>query len=267
MSEVTDMSLIAAHAPVRPASATMHHHDLQAAAIVKSFNTWRFKREQPSDNALLCANVAKAVALHEPVRFVLYWGKGPRAQIAAPDHNCLGYLAAFSAAIAREYVNGARMVLIFTDTHARLNGHSDDHQHRYFSAVAEAATRHGFSHTYLSLVLRESGVSSVVDDNVEIPLEFREQLLRSADRWYRGCDSSSAGALAYYRQNMSERRAVESVYPHAIFVTFNGSDARMLFPPSLPVFYMYAQRKGCAVKPWFVDADETMTGVEPRQIA
>ena len=41
----------------------------------------------------------------------------------------------------------------------------------------------------------------------------------------------------------------------------------MLFPPSLPVFYMYAQRKGCAVKPWFVDTDETMTGVEPRQIA
>jgi hypothetical protein len=55
--------------------------------------------------------------------------------------------------------------------------------------------------------------------------------------------------------NMTEKRAVEHAFPRSIFVTFNGSEFRRLFPERLPIFYMYSLRRGISVKPWFVAAD------------
>jgi L-tyrosine isonitrile synthase len=74
-------------------------------------------------------------------------------------------------------------------------------------------------------------------------------------KWYRGEGTVEQGALKYYRMNMVERRAVELAFPRSIFVTFNGSKMRGLFPKSLPIFYMYSLRRGFSVKPWFLPAD------------
>jgi hypothetical protein len=52
---------------------------------------------------------------------------------------------------------------------------------------------------------------------------------------------------------------VEISYPRSVFITFNGSEVRDLFPDSLPVFYMYSLKRGFSVKPWFIDADGTAT--------
>jgi hypothetical protein len=51
---------------------------------------------------------------------------------------------------------------------------------------------------------------------------------------------------------MIERRAVELAFPSSIFVTFNGSELRSLFPDNLPIFYMYSVRRGISSKPWFL---------------
>jgi L-tyrosine isonitrile synthase len=59
----------------------------------------------------------------------------------------------------------------------------------------------------------------------------------------------------YYQINMVEKRAVEMAFPHSIFITFNGSRLRVLFPKRLPIFYMYSLRRGFSVKPWFVVSD------------
>jgi hypothetical protein len=53
---------------------------------------------------------------------------------------------------------------------------------------------------------------------------------------------------------MIEKRAVEFAFPRAIFVTFNGSEYRCLFPEHMPIFYMYSLRRGMGVKPWFLPA-------------
>jgi len=60
-----------------------------------------------------------------------------------------------------------------------------------------------------------------------------------------------AGRAEFYQMNMIERRAVELAFPRSIFVTFNGSEFRGLFPQRLPIFYMYSLRRGIRVKPWF----------------
>src|SRR6266542_6152940 len=91
--------------------------------VLRAFNTWAFKREQPADPHLLLQIVSDSIALGTPISFVLYWGKGPRCRIAQPDIDCLDYLAGLARRVKQAYQPGASITLIFTDTHAELNGH------------------------------------------------------------------------------------------------------------------------------------------------
>src|SRR2546421_11921364 len=90
--------------------------------IMQSFNSWGFKREQPADSHLMLQFVARAVRLGEPVPFVLYWGKGPRANLAAADLESLEFLNKLAERVATAHGRGAAITLILTDTHSRPNG-------------------------------------------------------------------------------------------------------------------------------------------------
>lgn len=224
-----------------------------SSLVLASFNTWAIKREKPSDAAMLEAFIDAAVQEQRPVPFVLYWGKGPRSRAASPDAVCLDFIGGLGERIGQVYAPGAEVMLICTDTHARLNGHGEDVINAYFADIAALGAARGFRACRLSdLVARAEPFGEPVAACNEAHLQL---LLRSASRWFRGGGSSREGAEAYLQQNMVERRAVEIAFPKAIFATFNGSEFDFLFPERLPRFYMYALRKGCAIKPWFMDAD------------
>ena len=102
--------------------------------ILRAFNTWAFKREQPSDPQLMLQVIAEAVARKQPVPFVFYWGKGPRCKIDDPDRQMPGLSGGLrSAGLRRLRSPGASMQLIFTDTHARLNGYSRTRHPHYIA--------------------------------------------------------------------------------------------------------------------------------------
>ncbi len=219
--------------------------------ILASFNTWSFKREQPDDLPLLQRTIADAVAIAAPLSFVLYWGKGPRCRIGQPDIACLDYLASLTRRVGEAYAHGATVTLIFTDTHAELNGHSPESMRRYFDEVEEAARRRGFDGCRLGALTRAAGPMAC-PSIADAPPDLLAQLLPSARKWYRGDARHEEAALTYYRMNMIEARAVERAFPRAIFITFNGSKLRGLFPRSLPIFFMYSLRRGVGIKPWFL---------------
>ena len=224
--------------------------------VLQSFNTWAFKREQPDNSVAMLQSIAKSIAVGAPVPFVLYWGKGPRSNIDKPDIECLNYLAALTRRISGTYARGAELKLIFTDTHAELNGHSSQNIRQYFDEVADGARERGFASCWLGDLTKAAEVDSersLIDEIV--PETTFQQLLASAMKWYRGNGSCEEGALKYYRMNMVEKRAVERAFPDSIFITFNGSEFRGLFPQSLPIFYMYSLRKGISIKPWFLFSD------------
>lgn len=220
--------------------------------VLQAFNTWAFKRQQPTEPQLLLASIAAAMARLQPLRFVLYWGKGPRNGIAAPERECLDYLAQMAHRIEQVYAPGAVFTLVFTDTHATLNGHSAAGMASYYGAVADAAGERGFAYRFLGEIVAAAPEAALSDDCEPTPAVLA-RLQACAAKWYRGEGSTSQGAARYYRMNMVERRAIEIAFPGAIFVTFNGAEYRELFPARLPAFYMYSMRKGIAVKPWFVD--------------
>jgi hypothetical protein len=224
--------------------------------VLQTFNTWAFKREQPDSSVTMLRSISKSIAARNPVPFVLYWGKGPRSNIDRPDIECLNYLAALTRRISEIYAPGAALKLIFTDTHAELNGHSSQNTRRYFDEIADGAKERGFESCWLGDLTKAAqtdSTSSLIDEIV--PETTFQQLLASAMKWYRGNGSCEEGALKYYQMNMVEKRAVERAFPESIFITFNGSEFRGLFPQSLPIFYMYSLRKGISIKPWFLSPD------------
>ena len=228
--------------------------------IVQSFNTWAFKREQPSDIALLKDFAARAVMRRQPIQFVLYWGKGPRNDIAAPDLQCLDYLACLAARVKETYGGGCLISLVLTDTHANLNGHTAQNITSYFTQVEQEADKRGFTCYLLSELTDTAGRAVNTTDFAEPTEDTIQGLTQSAMRWYRGAGTAEEGARKYFRMNMIEKQVIELFFPTSIFVTFNGRDQRPLFPDNMPIFYMYSLKRGFGVKPWFLtDADVSGT--------
>jgi hypothetical protein len=125
----------------------------------------------------------------------------------------------------------------------------------YFAAVEACAGDFGFEHCWMSHLTRAAAaIRETLDDTMPDDVTL-QQLAKSAAKWYRGGESPQYAALAYYKINMVEKRAVEIAFPNSIFITFNGSRLRALFPKHLPIFYMYSLRRGVSVKPWFVVSD------------
>jgi L-tyrosine isonitrile synthase len=222
--------------------------------VLKSFNTWRFKREQPSDVKLLEEFVGRAVIAGSQISFVLYWGKGMRSRAGANERNCLDFLSDMGSRIQRVYGPGARFEILFTDTHANLNGHDGDEIEDYLESLRSAASDR-FDIWRLSDIVACSpvGDSMLLSQTVVDADEMISRLVGCAEKWYRGNGEARDGAARYFWMNMKERIAVQIMFPNSIFITFNGSELRDIFPPSLPIFYMYSVKKGTSVKPWFMD--------------
>jgi hypothetical protein len=232
-----------------------HKGKVAAEKVLQTFNTWAFKREQPDNPLLMLQLIAHSIAAGEPIPFVLYWGKGPRSAIDAPDVECLEYIASLAHRVGQTYPPGAAVKLIFTDTHAELNGHSRPSIRAYFAEIEARARELGFAHCWMSDLTRAAGSAGIdLLDDSSPEGGILERLATSAAKWYHGHESPERAALIYYKLNMMEKRAVEIAFPHSIFITFNGGKLRCLFPTRLPIFYMYSLRRGVSIKPWFFNA-------------
>lgn len=236
-----------------------------ASEIVASFNTWAFKREQPDNLNLLIDCAERARLANEPLEFVTYWGKGPRPHVAAPDIRCLDFLLKMQNRIEEVYDHKAKIHLLLTDTHAALNQHAAESIDSYYSAIAEEARARSFHSRLLSDVVKAANVPMPAHQTPPSSA-LLSALKESASKWYLGERDCEDVALEYYFANMREKKSVEREYPYAIFITFNNSNFRPLFPDAMPVFYMYSLKRGVAVKPWFI-ASEDQTATQARTVS
>lgn len=230
-----------------------------AAEVLRSFNTWAFKREQPSDPNLMLQVIAAAIERQEPVPFVLYWGKGPKEKAGPPENQCLDFLAGLASRVKGVYEHGAALRLVLTDTHAELNGHSRQRIEQYFEEITWLAEQRDISTCWMGDLIKAAGnlaTAAPLEDIV--PEDALSKLTASATKWYQGQGTPQQGALTYLRMNLIEQRVIERAFPETIFVTFNGSELRFLFPKQMPIFYMYSLRRGSSVKPWFISPDEAV---------
>lgn len=230
--------------------------------ILRSFSTRAFKREKPDKPELMLQFIAQAHACQAPISFVQYWGKGLRSTLAAPELTCLDFLDSMMSRIIEIYKPGADFTLVFTDTHATLNGHTQASIHSYFQDLALATRGRRFKTCLLSNLVSAAGLRPDETPERQVPpADLMAELRASAAKWFKGEGSAEEGAIRYFQANMLERKVMERAFPCSIFVTFNGSRLRSLFPDALPTFYMFSLRHGISDKPWFLPPD--FTGRKP----
>ncbi|MGL3111852.1 hypothetical protein [Bradyrhizobium sp. BR 1432] len=135
--------------------------------------------------------------------------------------------------------------MIFTDTHAELNGHSSQNIRQYFDEVADGACERGFESCWLGDLTKAAetdNTSPLIDETVPEPTFQR--LLASAMKWYRGNGSCEEGALEYYRMNMVEKRAVEHAFPELNFHHLQWERISRTFPKNLPnLLHVFASQR------------------------
>ncbi len=239
--------------PVRRPAWNKH---LTPQQVVKAFNTRAYKRQQPDKAELMLQFVSQAMARREPVSFVSYWGKGLRPLLATPEFACLDFLDSMLSRIRDVYEPGAQVTLVFTDTHAALNGHTQDSIHSYFQDLTQAARERQFNICLLSTLMNTPGLRpDPMPEPQNPPAEVLAGLAVSAAKWFKGEGTPEEGAIRYFQANMIERKVMEHAFPRSIFVTFNGSQLKPLFPETLPIFYMFSLRHGVSDKPWFLPPD------------
>jgi L-tyrosine isonitrile synthase len=238
-----------------PAERRFPQQPVSPERVLRSFNTRSFKRERPDHPELMLKIISGAIGLQQPVPFVLYWGKGFRDALADPELQCLDFLASMRSRIAETYKPGTKITLVFTDTHAALNGHSSAGIEAYFGDLERAARQRGFAICRLGALVEQAPPDLEQPADTDLPQGLLAQLVISAAKWFRGSGSPEEGAIRYYRANMIERQVLERAFPRSIFITFNGSELRPLFPERMPIFYMYSIRHGVSDKPWFLPSD------------
>lgn len=228
-----------------------------AEHIIRQFNTWLFKREQPSDLQLLIQTVEHSIANNNPINFILYWGKGDRYTAEEIEEKTLTLLSRIRTRIESVYSTGTQFTILFTDTHAQLNGYSETEARQYFQSMERLTHTYRFHVDYLSRLAPYNKESlEVCINDICLAQGLQTTLVDMASKHYKGDQDFQIAALLYYAQNQIEKVEVERAYPHSIFLTFNGSELRQLFPEKLPIFYAYSYKKGTSVKPWFTNRED-----------
>jgi len=228
------------------------------AGIVDALAGRKFRRDAPHDEAALRALVQEAVLGHEPLRFLMFWGCGPRRHVAEPELAALAALRELLDAARPAPWMRARADIVLTDVHAAANGHPEDHFSAYFGQVEQAAAGLDASFAFESRVWRSHGLSvdhvrrfaatpELEEEWRRFPL--RERFVEQASRHSSAADREAA-AKHYFATCKLERRMLAAAYPRSVFLTYNGPEFNECFP-DLPTLYIYPGPRGRTVKPWF----------------
>jgi hypothetical protein len=153
----------------------------------------------------------------------------------------------------------SRTVLILTDVHAGINGKGEERSARYFAEIAEHARTLGFETVCLSELWARSGLdlqaflggSLRAPENPDAPFaSVKDQLVERAEK-HSERDAPEAAARTYYDACQLDSVAVANAFKEAVFLTYNGPDARFTLP-RLPTMYVYSYKRKRTEKPWFM---------------
>lgn len=237
--------------------------------VVEALTSRRFRRAPCHKEAELRRRAQSAIMAARPLELLMFWGCGPRREVAGPDLAALAALGQLLDAVRRAAPVEARADVIFTDVHAAGNGYPEGHSSGYFGQIERAAA--GFDVAFH----RESAIWARGGLTRELVLEFtgsvefeakwrtfplRDRFVAQAERHSRRADRVGA-ARGYYATCLLEREVFRTFFPRSIFLTYNGPEFNECFP-DLPTLYVYPGPRGRTDKPWFVHGGESQ-GVAP----
>ncbi|HLD21645.1 MAG TPA: asparagine synthase C-terminal domain-containing protein, partial [Patescibacteria group bacterium] len=224
-----------------------------AKTILDTFNTRKYKREQPNTEEKINELILKQIIENKPISFVMYWGKGDRNSISDIENIALQYVNDMLKPIQQIYNPGIQLILVFTDTHAELNGYSTVAIQEYFNSVRTLVAKYNFIEIILmsELVPYEEETLLQVAHKIA-DTDIPDVFYSSSEKHFQKNNDIQLGAKLYYLQNQLEKNSIEQHFADCIFMTYNSSTWDSIHPARLPIFYMYSLKRGTSIKPWFV---------------
>ena len=232
-----------------------------ADRVMKVLSSCRVARAHGEHDETVRAAVQRALLAGLPIRFVGYWGVGPRAAVGEPDRLAMTRLAwvqeTIDEAIGRPLVS---IELLLADVHGRCNLLSAEHIDRYLAQIEALAASVGIVAGRLSARWQEAGLDEGLIDaligRAEVwdlwqAFPLREVLLTQAQKHCAVPARSESAAVRYFCICCIEQRALGRVLPETIFFTYN-APALSAVLPALPTVYWHSTKPGTAAKPWFM---------------
>jgi hypothetical protein len=214
------------------------------------------------------------------IRFVKYWGASDKKYADKFDYEALFHLFGFLRIVEKQYKIEVHLTLIFTDTHAMLNGYIPENYKNYNREIGKILNDFNYSHVLMSEVLTPFAKSHNLKDtneliksviqqskNSNIPQAIKndesfEVLKKSASKHalrfkdkskYKEfhLESEEQAAYSYILLNRIERQYVEKNFFQSVFLTYTSDIEKELIAPDLPTLQIYSIHKGLRCRPWF----------------
>lgn len=251
------------------------------AKTISSFLAGRKKEDRQKQLAELEKYVQERLIKNKnKIRFVMYWGASDKRYPDKYDFDALFHLFGFLRIVEKHYKIDVHLTLIFTDTHANLNGYHTENYKNYHREIRKILNDFNYSHLLMSEVLTPFAKSHNLKDtndliksvikqsiNNKIPdiiindksfevlkrsAEKHAQRFRNINIYKDLCfNSIEQSAYAYILLNRIERQYVEKNFFQSVFLTYTSDIEKELIAPNLPTIQVYSIHKGLSCRPWF----------------
>lgn len=214
------------------------------------------------------------------LRFIKYWGASDKQCTDKYDLKALLMVFGLLRVIEKQYEMDAHITLIFTDTHATLNGYSADCCKRYFKDIGNVLNEFNYSHILMSEVLRpfikseklksmRDVLNLIIDKNLKYDIpsflngrisfdRLRISASKYSSRFYNSkefddlkFDSIDQAAYIYIKLNQIEKEYVEKKYANHIFLTYTSDEEKEFIAPELTTLQIFSYGKNMRGRPWF----------------
>jgi hypothetical protein len=225
------------------------------------------------------------------VNIIKYWGAGDKSSADQNDLTALIHLLGFIRALEKKFQKSINLTLIFTDTHAILNGYPINDFKKYFKDIGRVLNYFNYDHIFMSEILSnylhennlknveelvQSIISTCRNRNLEIFYEDSgpiETLRRSAEKYslrYKNKGNFNKNAFenidqavdSYLTITALEKPVIEKRYENSLLLTYNSFLDGYLTLPGLPAIQIYSYRRGVISRPWFSRFKKTNLCVE-----
>ena len=211
------------------------------------------------------------------ISFVKYWGGSDKQEMDKYDFDSILMLFGFIKTIERKYNVYINLTIIFTDTHALLNGYEEENFMTYFSQIRHALNSFNFHHEIMSEILNPYAKSkgfknskSIIEDMITNSHLIDKYLFssngvfknfeHSAKKYSKRIigtesnplDKPEVAAKLYLFLNDIERKLVAKQFKNSFFVTYVSEEEQKLTIPNLPSVQIYSYKRGIRSRPWFL---------------
>lgn len=183
------------------------------------------------------------------VRLLIYWGCYSRDVAGAAESNLVAYVEAIRSAISDNGPSQCQVHVIFTDTHAQLNGTSDERIQSYLRSSRYLIERQFWSMDILSDLVSYSPRQT--DKNYNTFFEREIDILVQQSERVHGAKLGRSKAYEYLASNITEAGYILERFPSALFLHAGVSELNFLLP-SLPKLYVFTGAGRVTKKPWFL---------------